>query len=418
MSVAESANAVVRRLSSESSVQQLAMHVSRLGLAAADDRDARFASGPGEPGGLKADASLTPELAETPFGNVLVILRQGAQSDAERLLLGTLLTLGIEPQLPSAPETELALAAKLVWLATHTPVDALVALDAGLGEKAGVLWQAIGRIVEDPVRVGHGMTRGEAVVALLALRASSSEAASEALRNAAGHATDPLVLALLRSKSGGVVSLTGELLPAPRGPVVTALLAVTMLLFALHAARFIGKIALSYRRPAQLRLTERGLELEQRTEMLGRVLRDRSMLVPIANLARVTREVRYSRAGMYAGLLALVLGSYVGMGFFVDGLRVPGTSPPLLGLAVLMMVLGLLLDFGLSALSGRATGKCRIVVVPRKGPTLCIAALDSERADAMLSRLAENSALNSSLMAPATGLPAALHPQASRSRSG
>ena len=111
--------------------------------------------------------------------------------------------------------------------------------------------------------------------------------------------------------------------------------------------------------------------------------------MPLANLARVTREVRFARAGLYAGLVALVLGTYFGMGVFVDGLRVPGGSLPLLSMAVAMVVLGLVIDFALSSLSDSARGKCRIVIVPQTGKRLCVGSLDPISADAMLNSIAE-----------------------------
>jgi hypothetical protein len=316
------------------------------------------------------------------------MLRQGLKSRTDRLLLGALVALGLDDEVPSAPESELELAAQLVWLSTHTPVDALAALDAALGARAAVLWQALARIAADPAAAGHGMTRAEALMALAALRSSDSEAAAAALEDLSARATDPIILSLLKFDRQAAASLSGELAPPPHGPITTALLMVTLLLFAMHVTRLIGRLALSYRRPARLRLSERGLELEQRTEMLGRVLRDRAVVVPLTNLARVTREVRYARAGMYAGLLALVLGSYFGMSFLIDGFRVPGGSPPLVAFAMLLMVLGLIIDFALSAVGSSSRGKCRVVVVPRKGPTVCIAALDPKSADAMLSSLA------------------------------
>jgi hypothetical protein len=104
---------------------------------------------------------------------------------------------------------------------------------------------------------------------------------------------------------------------------------------------------------------------------------------------RVTRETRYARVGMYVGLIALVLGSYFGMGLFVDAVRVPGGSASLFGLAVLMMVLGLGLDFTFSSAADTARGKCRMLVVPQRGRILCLGSLDPARADAMLATIAE-----------------------------
>jgi hypothetical protein len=207
--------------------------------------------------------------------------------------------------------------------------------------------------------------------------------AAAARQTLAERSSEPLVQALLR-QPGKPQRLAGELGPAPHGPVATTLLAATGILFLLRAGRLVGRFALAYKKPASLELTERGLELQHRIEMLGRVLKNRETVVPIANLARVTREVRFSRAGLYAGLLALVIGSYVGMSLIVDGARVPGTSPPLLGMGLLVIGLGLFIDFGLTLLSDEARGKCRIVVIPKKGPRLCIAGLDPTRADAML----------------------------------
>jgi hypothetical protein len=177
--------------------------------------------------------------------------------------------------------------------------------------------------------------------------------------------------------------------PAPKSAPVTALLTLTLVLPIAALGRAIGQIALSYRRPALVHLGERGLEIEQRTELLGKVLRERNVVVPLDALARVSREVRYARVGLYAGLIALVLGSYFGVGLLVDGFRVPGGSAPLLGLAVLVIVLGIVLDYGLTTWSDSARGRCRMVIVPRRGRTLCVASLDSARVDRMLQVLAE-----------------------------
>jgi hypothetical protein len=77
------------------------------------------------------------------------------------------------------------------------------------------------------------------------------------------------------------------------------------------------------------------------------------------------------------------------MGLFVDGVRVPGGSSSLLGMAVLMMALGLGADFVLSGASDNARGKCRLVVEPLKGRRVCIGALDPRRADEMLASIAD-----------------------------
>jgi hypothetical protein len=382
-------SAVVDELSSHSEAESLADYVRAVSLAAARARTQSFGS---EAGALPEVDVAAParEAADTPLGNVLTTLEQGARTTEERALLGTLLALGVGRELPGAPETELELASALVWLAAHTPVDPLAALDAALGDKADALWHAVARIAEEPRAAAEDFDLAESLVAAVALAASSSAQAHAAALALAERTTSPLLRTLLAGgpRADADTRLSGELSPAPHGPVATTLLAVSGILFVLGLARLIGRFALAYRRPARLSVTPRGLELTHRTEMLGRVLRDRATLVPMANLARVTREVRFARTGLYAGLLALVLGSYFGMGLFVDGLRVPGGSFPLLGLAVLVVVLGLLIDFGLSSVADSARGRCRVVVVPRKGGKLCIGELDPDRADAMLASVA------------------------------
>ena len=53
-----------------------------------------------------------------------------------------------------------------------------------------------------------------------------------------------------------------------------------------------------------------------------------------------------------------------------------------------MLIVGLLLDFGLTSLSDAARGRCSIVVVPVRGRALCVGALTPERADATLRSVA------------------------------
>lgn len=335
---------------------------------------------------------LTAEDADTAFGNVLSILERGVESESERELLGALFALSIKQSPPSDEQATEELAGHLVWLAAHTPCDALAVLDAALGADADPIWRAIATLLTDIDRVPPDFGFSEGLVAAASLRRSSSDVAREQRSLAAAQVSDPALLALLLPRAeelGG--ELLGEVQPPPRGPLLTTLLAVTLLLFILQVVRVIGRYAFGYRRPAAIRLGPQGLELSQRIELMGRVLRDRATIVPLSNLSRVTREVKYARAGLYVGLGALTLGTYFGTGFFVDGVRVPGGSWPLLGLAALFVVAGLCVDFVLSTGADALRGRCRVVVVPVRGPTVCVGSLDPQRADSLLSALAERS---------------------------
>jgi hypothetical protein len=228
------------------------------------------------------------------------------------------------------------------------------------------------------------------LIAAAAIATSRSEIAHRARLHISHAATDTGVRALA---SGAVTAnaerLEGELSLPPFGPVLTTLLTVTLMLFVLQMARVLLRFVLAFKRPASISLGPNGLELNQRTELLGKVLRERSIVVPLGSLVKITRETRYARLGMYVGLVALVLGSYFGMGLLVDAVRVPGGSASLFGLAVLMMIVGLALDFTFSNAADTVRGKCRMLVVPQRGRTLCVGSLDPARADAMLATIAE-----------------------------
>jgi hypothetical protein len=380
--------ALVTELSAHPALEPL---IARVRAAALDAARARRSGFLREPTAPSSEApTLDSEQAETRFGNVLALLERGASSETDALLASVLLCLGVAQDFPSAPETEQARASELVFLAAHTPCNALGVADAVLGEeRTRPLWRAVASLA-DPARAGAA-DQAEAYAALALLAAQRSEAARAAAAELAARTADPTVRALLSAPSAAEDApsrLAGELTPGPHGSVGVTLLALTGILFLLRVTRLLARLALGFKQPAELRLSERGLEIAERTELLGRVLRTRQTLVPLANLARVTREVRYPRLGLYLGLAALALGSYLGMGLFVDGARVPGGSAPLLGMGLLIVVLGLCADFGLTTLADNVRGRCRVLVVPKKGKRLSVGALDPARADAMLNALA------------------------------
>jgi hypothetical protein len=176
---------------------------------------------------------------------------------------------------------------------------------------------------------------------------------------------------------------------APRGPVLTAVLAVTGLLLVLEFGRLVARYVLVLRRPTEVRLTTSGLEVRGRTLLVGKLLREHATVIPREGLVRVTREIRYPNLAMYAGLIALALGSYLGVGLVVDGVR--AASPSMLGTGLLLALLGLGLDFVLSTLVPGLEGKSRVVMVPRRGPVLCVTVPSPARADALLDKLAKAS---------------------------
>ena len=172
------------------------------------------------------------------------------------------------------------------------------------------------------------------------------------------------------SSNDAIPSFAGQMSVPPRGPLLTAILAITGVLLAIEAASLIGRHVLGFQRPTEVKLTPSGIDVHGRTLMLGRLLREHSTVIPREGLVRVTRDVRYPSLAMYAGLIALAIGSYLGVGLVVDGVR--AASPSMLGTGLVIALLGLGLDFAFSSLVPGLAGRTRVVLVPRRGGVLCI----------------------------------------------
>jgi hypothetical protein len=332
------------------------------------------------------EQQLTHEDAETRFGNALDVLATGGEGPAERALACALWAHAVAEAPRGRTEDEDRLAGDILWLATHTSFDATPLLDRALGEDAADLWTAIANRVRRIER-GRGGTlgRAEAIVGCAALAASRSDRAKALCAELAAEVKDPVLLRMLATDARPEeLRLEGELLPAVRGPLATAMLAFTGILVVMHAVRLVARFALAYRRPAEVSLSESGVRVKTRTEMLGRTLREREHVILRSGLVRVVREVRFPRLAFYAGLLALATGSYIGVRAFADGVRAASPSLLLVGLAI--VALGIALDFVLGTLVPGSRGRCRLTFVPRKGPTLCVGNVDVRRADDAIAR--------------------------------
>ncbi len=345
-------------------------------------------------------ASLSEELGlsraecDTPFGNVLRVLEAGSEDPAERAIAVALVAHVVAEAKPKGAEAEDRLASDLLWLAARASLDATPLFDRALGEGAGDLWTAIGDVVR---RIDQGklpaLGRAEALVGGAALASSSSPAAATAARRIEPGVRDGVLRQILAASPGAPASaasadldrVEGELSFAPRSALVTTLMAFTGLLLVLGAARSAGRIALAYRRPAELLLSPEGVRVRSRTLLLGRTLKERDELLPRQGLTRAIREVKFPSAGLYAGLLALAIGSYVGLSAFVDGIR--SASPSLLLTGLVIVIAGIGLDFLLSSLLPGARGRCRVVLTPRTGAVVCLGKVDPGRADALLAHL-------------------------------
>lgn len=378
----------------------LARLVHTLAFAAFDERRPALSEGLGE--GMDR-LGLAPADMETRAGHVGGALEAGLASRAEgRALLGALLARGVALSPPDGLSGELHVAEALVWLGTFAGADALPFLDAAWPGRADAFWRAIADVIERADDGGlPAIGRAGAIVAASGLAQSTSAAAASITRALAAKVKDVAVRGLLSGPAASAPSgaspgapapvlppdgsLAGEMAPGPHGPVAFTLLAVTGLLFVARAARLAGRFIIRYRAPAELRVEENGVTVKHRTELLGRTVRERETHIPRGSLLLVRREIRYPRLPLYAGLFALALGSYFGISVFVDGVR--AGSPDLLGLGALFFAIGVALDFALGHLLPATRGRCRILLVPRKGRAVAVTDLDPALADAALRKL-------------------------------
>jgi hypothetical protein len=327
---------------------------------------------------------------DTPFGNALDVLEHGPEDDAQRALACALTALVLTYDPPTGRDDEEHMAERTLWLAANTAFDATSLLDRALGATAGALWVAIANRIRsiDADRLPSS-NRGQAIVGALALSSSRAKEARRELALLQMEIRDPKVQRIFRNAPRDPPkALTGEIVPAPRGSAATTALALSGILLVMHLVRSFARVALGYRRPAAMTLAEDGgVRVRWRVEVLGRVLREAELFVPRGGLLRVVRDVRYPKLALYAGLLALSVGSLIGVSAFVDGARV--LSPSLLAAGLAIVTLGLALDFALSSLAQGARGDCRVLIVPRSGSAVCIGRVDISHADELLLMLVD-----------------------------
>jgi hypothetical protein len=353
---------------------------------------------------LAEERKLSAGETSMEMGDALRVLEVGPKTSEERALARALWAHAVAETHPKSTEEEDRLAEAALWLAAHTPFDATMLFDRALGEDAVELWAAVAGCIRridqaasgsgievDPGGTGGvpsaGLGRCEALLGAAALGTSSSATAMKHAALLANEVNDPALARLLRREPRERDSeLEGEVLYAPRGLFVTTLLALTGLLLAMHLVRLLARAALGYRKPAKVTISEYGARIRWRAEILGRTIRDDDVLFGREGLASVVREVRYPRVAFYAGLFFLAVGTFVGVRTLADGVR--SASPPLLLSGLVFVALGILFDFVLGSLVPGAGGRCRLVLVPRTGASICVAGVDVKQADLALTRLA------------------------------
>ena len=149
--------------------------------------------------------------------------------------------------------------------------------------------------------------------------------------------------------------LSGELRPLPAVLWIRILQGLSLWTFAQALLRGISRFALGYRHCFALQATGRQLIVNHERRIFGRPFVRLRSVVPLDRIQELTWEKSGASPMFFAGLSALVLGTFVGARFITEGLRAPGGAPWLLSVGALLVTLGLALDYFVG--SGRTYNK-------------------------------------------------------------
>jgi hypothetical protein len=314
------------------------------------------------------------------------LIISGTHDANETRKLGLVALVGMLQHWPETPENFSRLVRDLFWLECESRLSMLTLLSQALDSARK---SRIGTALHDLVTSPNGGYRGDRCLALVW---------SRALQGDSGCQATILELSKLASSSdkqdySGEFSssnetIRGRILSAPRGPVATALAAFTGWMFVRYLLTALGWFILGYRSQTQLNVSERGLEIHEQTSILGCKLRERTRIIALQTVRSLSREVRYARAGLYAGLVALAVGSFVGMRLFVDGMRAPGFSSPTVLVGLLVVLAGIGLDFACANWLEVSRSQCRLLVETVRGRGLYLKCEEPSRVNSVLLALA------------------------------
>lgn len=330
--------------------------------------------------------ALTPSEADTPFGNLLGVLDRGAQTPVEWSVLGAALALSVARKWPTLrtteepTEEERELLSNVAWLAANTGCNAwtFLALDETASE--GALWYHVDRCLD-------AFGTAEQLALAVGLMEGGSEPALQLKANWLERTGNPSLVSLLETSTTSQW-LTGRLRRAPRAGWVWAIQAVSGYLVVKTVGRLFTQYVLWSRHEARVRVSPRGLEVVSRQHLLGRPFKERRELVPLTELRAIARETRYRGLLLYVGLACLLVGSFLGTGLLLDGLRVPGTSPSLLTVGLGLLAVGVAIDFCLSRWSTVVQGRGALRVERQRGRGYLIYELAPNGPEELVERVA------------------------------
>lgn len=342
--------------------------------------------------------------AQTDFGNVLSILERGAEDPAERAIVSAFVAAGVVRMVETDPGAARRWAERCLWLGAHAGFDPLTALPE---VEPAVVRPLLRSIAELARQMDQGKVpeadRAELLVATAALAdavdgPAVDQEVAQIVSRLAADLSDPIAARLITARAAdapatvvqtgpSAAALEGVLSPVPRPPWVTVIFALTGVLLLRGLALLVGDKILGLKRTARVEIGASGLEMRAKVALLGKELRDIHAVYPQDGLSSVARDVRYPSLPLYVGLLSLLVGTYAGVSFLSWGVQ--AASPRLLGYGLLALILGVVLDLALVSLLPGLKGECRLVIVPSKGPKVCVGRLEVQSTDRLLADLSK-----------------------------
>lgn len=329
---------------------------------------------------------LSPSEAETPFGNLLEMLDRGAQTPVEWSVLGAALALSVARRWASLRATDeptvedRQLLSNVAWLAANTGCNSWTFLSLDETASDGALWCHVDGALD-------GFDVAEQLALAVGLVEGGSEPALQLKANWLERTGNPSLVSLLET-SATSPWLVGQVRRGPRPGWLLVLQAVSGYLVVEAIGRLFSRYVLWSRREARVRVSPRGLEVVSRRHLLGRPFEERRELIPLSELSEVSRETRYRGLLLYVGLACLLVGSFLGTGLLLDGLRVPGTSPSLLTVGLGVLALGVTIDFCLTRWSTVVEGRGALRVSRQRGRGYFIYQLDPKEPEELVERVA------------------------------
>ena len=333
------------------------------------------------------ELGLPREDANFPSGNVFEILERGPESEVDHALVAALaVSHWVDLPGPRRAEVMEVWTERALWLATQTRYPVFACVDRLLdGHAADAFWEKVGaRLLSARAETPAEAARAAAWCA--ALRASTSIESGRVLGRVGDEAKDDVVRSMAAphvTGGGGAHTVKGHAGHAPPGGARGVLRLISGWALLQWLARALAFVV-TLRRDVTLQFGGAGLEVLGSTRLFGREVRSARATYPLRSVKTASREVRYPRAHLLVGAVALGASLLVGGVWVAEGVRTGETYLLMAGGALISG--GALLDLLLGVLPFGRRGRVALRV-DADSARIAVVGAEEARVDAFLREL-------------------------------